>query len=75
MNSLKPFTLSLLLVVVLSGCSSTDKVTYHNRTYIDPSVETINHLTKEYGTLVPTGERVDGLQVYDTKRLSPSKGT
>lgn len=62
-----------IAVVTLSGCGTSSKVHYHNRDYVNPGTDTLKHLESEYGTLVPTGERVNGLPVLDTKKSLNSK--
>jgi len=58
----------VVVVVALSGCGTPSKVTYHNRDYVNPGMDTLKHLESEYGTLVPTGEKVNGLPVLDAKK-------
>jgi len=44
-----------------------DRVWYHNRTYIGPYSATLRNVQSKLGTLYPTGEKVIGLPVLDTK--------
>lgn len=44
-----------------------DRVWYHNRTYIGPNSDTLQNVESKLGTLYPTGEKVLGLPVLDTK--------
>ncbi len=47
-----------------------DGVWYHNREYLGPGKagnDTLEHLESKYGKLYPTGEKVRGLSVLETK--------
>lgn len=44
-----------------------DRVWYDNRTYLDPGKVTLDKLESAYGKLYPTGEKVRGMPVLDTK--------
>jgi hypothetical protein len=44
-----------------------DRVWYHNRAYLDPDNVPLNNLESAYGKLYPTGEKVRGMPVLDTK--------
>lgn len=67
-----------LCILLVSGCSSVkdtvhrlrygnDRVTYHGRTYYEPATKTPENLPVPAKELVPTGEKVIGLPVYDTE--------
>jgi hypothetical protein len=48
-----------------------DRVWYHNRDYVSPSEYTAQEVELQFGQgqkLIPTGDKVIGLPVYDTPR-------
>jgi hypothetical protein len=43
-----------------------DRVWYRDRTYINPTTDTLTRLESLYGKLLPTGEKVIGFNVLNT---------
>lgn len=51
--------------------SGHDRVWYHNRDYVNPHEYTAQEVDKQFGQgqdLIPTGNKIIGLPVYDTPR-------
>lgn len=78
MKLLRLMLAGTLCILLATGCSSVkdavhrlrygnDRVTYHGRTYYEPTTKTSENLPVSAKELVPTGEKVMGLPVYDTE--------